>query len=52
MFLAIAVVLFLLWLLGYLVINLGVFIHVLLVLAIIALIYHIFRTAGHSRRVN
>ena len=41
MILTIIAVLVVLWLLGWLVFNLGAFIHILLVIALIALVWHL-----------
>jgi hypothetical protein len=49
MVLTIIAILVVLWLLGWLVFNLGAFIHILLVVALIALVWHLF--AGRSHRV-
>jgi hypothetical protein len=47
MILTIIAILIVLWLLGWLVFNLGAFIHILLVIALIALVWHLF--FGHRR---
>jgi hypothetical protein len=39
---AVVVILFILWLLGWLVGHLGTFIHILLILAVIVLLYNLF----------
>lgn len=49
MFLTIIAILVVLWLLGWLVFNLGAFIHILLIIALIGLIWHLF--AGRTNRV-
>ena len=42
------VILFVLWLLGYFVLSMGSFIHILLIVAVIALIARLFRGAGRG----
>jgi hypothetical protein len=49
MILTIIAILVVLWLLGWLVFNLGAFIHILLIIALIALVWHLI--AGRSARV-
>jgi len=44
----IIVVLVILWLLGYFVLSMGSFIHILLILAVVAIVVRVFR--GSSRR--
>ena len=44
----IAVVLLVLWLLGFFVVHIGDFIHILLVLALISVIYNVFAGRGRS----
>ncbi len=39
---AIVVILFILWLIGFLVAHLGAFIHILLIVAVIVLLYNLF----------
>jgi hypothetical protein len=46
MLLAVAAVLLVLWLLGFLVFHLGVFIHALIVIAIIVVVVHFVRGRG------
>ena len=41
MFLTIIAILVVLWLLGWLVFNLGAFIHILLIIALIGLVWHL-----------
>lgn len=48
MILTIVAILIVLWLLGWLVFSLGAFIHILLIIALIGLIWH-FLTAGRRR---
>lgn len=48
MVLTIIAILIVLWLLGWLVFNLGAFIHILLVIALIWLVWHLL-TAGRRR---
>ena len=47
MILTIIAILVVLWLLGWLVFNLGAFIHILLILALIGLVWHLFGSARH-----
>ncbi|MGH7157097.1 MAG: lmo0937 family membrane protein [Candidatus Saccharimonadales bacterium] len=47
MILTIIAILFVLWLLGWLVFNLGAFIHILLILALIGLVWHLFSGRRH-----
>lgn len=42
-------ILVVLWLLGWLVLNLGAFIHILLIVALVALVWHL--VAGRGARV-
>lgn len=49
MVLTIIAILVVLWLLGWLVFNLSAFIHILLILALIGLVWHLF--TGRSHRV-
>ena len=49
MILTIIAILVVLWLLGWLVFNLGAFIHILLIIALVALVWHL--VAGGRRRV-
>ncbi|HET6863805.1 MAG TPA: lmo0937 family membrane protein [Candidatus Saccharimonadales bacterium] len=49
MILTIIAILFVLWLLGWLVFNLGAFIHIVLIIALIMLVWHLI--AGGRRRV-
>ena len=42
----IVVILVVLWLLGYFVLSLGSFVHILLILAVIAILVRIFRGSG------
>ena len=44
----IAVVLLVLWLLGFFVVHIGDFIHILLVLALISVIYNVFARRGQN----
>lgn len=48
MILTIIAILIVLWLLGWLVFNLGAFIHILLIIALIGLVWHLF--TGRRRR--
>ncbi|HEX5448410.1 MAG TPA: lmo0937 family membrane protein [Candidatus Saccharimonadales bacterium] len=48
MFLTIIAILIVLWLLGWLVFSLGAFIHILLIIALIALVWHLL--SGGFRR--
>lgn len=48
MVLTIIAILIVLWLLGWLVLNLGAFIHILLIVALIGLVWHLV-TASHRR---
>ncbi len=47
MILTIIAILIVLWLLGWLVFNLGAFIHILLIIALVALVWHL--VAGRRR---
>lgn len=49
MILTIIAILVVLWLLGWLVFNLGAFIHILLIIALVALVWHL--VTGGRRRV-
>lgn len=49
MVLTIIAILVVLWLLGWLAFNLGAWIHILLIIALIALVWHLF--AGRRHRV-
>lgn len=51
MLLAVAAVLLVLWALGFFVVHLGAFIHIVIVLAVVALILHFVRGRGRGARI-